>query len=207
MVFARVPLPEIKDEAEEEHTPIHGTLLNRAFILGMVALFLYVAAQTGVNCFFINYMTENAGIDHTTASLWLGFGGMGLFVFGRLTGSWLMSRVPVCGLLFVYAALAALATLVIVLLTGLPTLVAFAIVYLCESIMFPTIFALALRSSNGNTKLASSLLIMTIVGGAIAPPIMGYVADVAGSMAPAFVLPLICFAYIALYSLVGVVKR
>lgn len=207
LVFARVRLPEIKDEAEAEHAAIHGTLLNRSFVLGMVALFLYVAAQTGVNSFFINYMTENASVDHTTASLWLGFGGMGLFVFGRLTGSWLMSRVPVRGLLFAYALLAVAATLVIVLLTGVPTLVAFGIVYLCESIMFPTIFALSLRSSNGNTKLASSLLIMTIVGGAIAPPLMGYIADATHSMALSFVVPLGCFVYIALYSLWGASKR
>ena len=86
--------------------------------------------------------------------------------------------------------------------SGMATMGAFFVVYLCESIMFPTIFSLALRSSGGNTKLASSLLIMTIVGGAIAPLLMGHIADTTGSMAEAFVVPLVCYVYIAIYCLI-----
>ena len=70
-----------------------------------------------------------------------------------------------------------------------------------ESIMFPTIFSLALRDAGTKTKLASSLLIMTIVGGAVAPVIMGYIADTTGSMAIAFLIPLVCYGVIGTYAL------
>ena len=66
--------------------------------------------------------------------------------------------------------------------------------------MFPTIFSLALRDAGTKTKLASSLLIMTIVGGAVAPVIMGYIADTTGSMAIAFLIPLVCYGVIGGYA-------
>lgn len=59
-------------------------------MVGLLSLFLYVAAQTGINSFFINYATENAGVSAQEASVWLSFGGMGLFMAGRMGGSWLM---------------------------------------------------------------------------------------------------------------------
>lgn len=78
--------------------------------------------------------------------------------------------------------------------------VAFFALYLGENIMFPTIFSLALRDAGTKTKLASSLLIMTIVGGAVAPVIMGYIADTTGSMAIAFLIPLVCYGVIGGYT-------
>lgn len=204
LVFSRMKLPDIQDIADEVSVSGTGSIWNTGFILGLVALFLYVSAQTGVNSFFINYMVENAGISHTEASQWLGFGGMGLFVVGRLTGSWIMSYIRAEKLLMLYSALAAVASAVIVWGSGMMTMYAFFVVYLSESIMFPTIFSLALRSSNGNTKKASSLLIMTIVGGAVAPILMGSIADNTGSMALAFLIPMICYIYISFY---GICKK
>lgn len=202
VIFSRLHLPEIATHSDDGETADSeaSPLASRGFRFGLLALFLYVAAQTGVNSFFINYMTENAGISHETAANWLAFGGMGLFVFGRLTGGIVMNYVRGELLLGIYSVAAAVATLVIVFATGRLTLVPFFIVYLCESIMFPTIFSLALRSANGNTKKASSYLIMTIVGGAVAPPMMGYIADTTGSMPLAFFVPLACYAVIAAYS-------
>ena len=78
---------------------------------------------------------------------------------------------------------------------------AFLVVYLCESIMFPTIFSLALRSTNGNTKKASSYLIMTIVGGAVAPPVMGMIADYTNSISLAYLVPLVCYEVVFAYAL------
>lgn len=200
LVFSRVRLPEV-DDAPEGRPSAAGRLWNASFVFGLAALFVYVAAQTGVNSFFINYATENASLSPSDASLLLGFGGMGLFVAGRLSGSWLMGRVSAGRLLSVYSLTAALAMAVVVFATGTVTMLAMLVVYLCESIMFPTIFSLALRSSNGNTKRASSLLVMTIVGGAVAPLAMGRVADVTGSMAVAFTVPMICYIFIYIYSL------
>ena len=72
--------------------------------------------------------------------------------------------------------------------------------YLCESIMFPTIFALAIKGVGRHTKQASSYLIMSIVGGAVAPLLMGMIADTTGDMRPAFTVPLLCYAVITAYA-------
>ena len=98
--------------------------------------------------------------------------------------------------LLVCAILTFVATLIVVVCSGTLSLIAFFALYLGESIMFPTIFSLALRDAGTKTKLASSLLIMTIVGGAVAPVIMGYIADTTGSMAIAFLIPLVCYGVI-----------
>ena len=172
---------------------------SRIFVLGVIALFLYVAAQTGVNSNFVAYMGENVAMSRAEASLWLSFGGMGLFFIGRLVGSWLMGYVRADRLLLLYAVGATVGSLVIVCLGGRISIGAFFLVYLCESIMFPTIFSLALRGAEGNTKQASSYLIMTIVGGAVAPPLMGCIAD-ASSIGLAFVVPMICYIFIGIYA-------
>ena len=103
--------------------------------------------------------------------------------------------------LLVCAILTFVATLIVVVCSGTLSLIAFFALYLGESIMFPTIFSLALRDAGTKTKLASSLLIMTIVGGAVAPVIMGYIADTTGSMAIVFLIPLVCYGVIGTYAL------
>ncbi len=204
LLFTRVKLPEIPDEpveATDGTTAEHRGLWSApTFVLGVTALFLYVAAQTGVNSFFINYMDENLGIDPTRAANLLGYGGMGLFFVGRVTGTWIMSYVKPWLLLTLYALTATLSMLVIIFGQGTPALVAFFVVYFCESIMFPTIFALALRHVKGHTKEASSYLIMSIVGGAVAPVLMGWIGDRAG-MALGFLVPAVCYAVIFIYGL------
>lgn len=225
-VFCFVRLPEIKDTVSPEEISGHQDdprdenrdlstttvessstlseicILSRksAFVFGWVALFLYVAAQTGVNSFFINYATEHIAITDSMAATLLSFGGMGLFMLGRLGGSWAMGRIRAERLLAILAIIATLATSAVVLAPGGLGFAALLVVYLCESIMFPTIFALALRGLGAHTKIASSLLIMSIVGGAVAPLLMGIVAD-GHSMALGFVVPLVCFVVIAAYAI------
>ena len=224
-VFCFVRLPEIKDTVSPEEVSGHQgdprdenrdlstttvessstlseiRILSRksAFVFGWIALFLYVAAQTGVNSFFINYATEHIAITDSMAATLLSFGGMGLFMLGRLGGSWAMGRIRAERLLAILAIIATLATSTVVLAPGGLGFAALLVVYLCESIMFPTIFALALRGLGAHTKIASSLLIMSIVGGAVAPLLMGIVAD-GHSMALGFVVPLVCFVVIAAYA-------
>ena len=224
-VFCFVRLPEIKDTVSPEEVSGHQddprdenrdlstttvessstlseiSILSRksAFVFGWIALFLYVAAQTGVNSFFINYATEHIAITDSMAATLLSFGGMGLFMLGRLGGSWAMGRIRAERLLAILAIIATLATSAVVLAPGGLGFAALLVVYLCESIMFPTIFALALRGLGAHTKIASSLLIMSIVGGAVAPLLMGIVAD-GHSMALGFVVPLVCFVVIAAYA-------
>lgn len=202
LVFAQVKLPEVQADGVAQTESVHATdslWQHRNFVYGLIALFLYVAAQTGINSFFINYVTEHASVSNVNASLLLGFGGMGLFMAGRMGGSWLMLRVRAERVLLYCAVGATLAMAVLLSGAGVAGVAAFMLCYLCESIMFPTIFALALKGVGQHTKRASSFLIMSIVGGAIAPVLMGLIADHA-SMAMAFIVPLCCFIVIAAYA-------
>lgn len=202
LVFAQVKLPEVQADGVAQTESAHVTdslWQHRNFVYGLIALFLYVAAQTGINSFFINYVTEHASVSNVNASLLLGFGGMGLFMAGRMGGSWLMLRVRAERVLLYCAVSATLAMAVLLSGAGVAGVAAFMLCYLCESIMFPTIFALALKGVGQYTKRASSFLIMSIVGGAIAPVLMGLIADHA-SMAMAFIVPLCCFVVIAAYA-------
>lgn len=220
LIFKHIHLPEPKDSAEDAQetgsraqdadlqaattngqplTASRSMWRNKTYVFGVVALFLYVAAQTGVNSNFVAYMYENVGISRAEASLWLSFGGMGLFLVGRLLGSWIMGYIRPEKLLLLFAIGATAGSAVVVGGMGKVSLAAFFLIYLCESIMFPTIFSLALRGAAGHTKQASSYLIMTIVGGAIAPLMMGTIADARG-IAVAFIIPLVCYVFIGWYA-------
>ena len=202
LVLSRIKLPDPRraHEADTNEKVEEKPMRVMAFGFGMLTLFLYVAAQTGVNSFFINYAEESIHIEKQTASLYLAFGGMGLFFIGRLAGGVIMNYIQPRLVLLVCAILTFVATLIVVVCSGTLSLIAFFALYLGESIMFPTIFSLALRDAGTKTKLASSLLIMTIVGGAVAPVIMGYIADTTGSMAIAFLIPLVCYGVIGGYA-------
>lgn len=205
VVFTRVKLPEVNDSKEEStacHTSEKASSLwsHRNFVVGMVALFLYVAAQTGINSFFINYVTEFSNMNRASAANLLGFGAMALFMVGRMGGSWVMAIVQSERVLLCCALGAIIAMAILLTGAGSMGIAAFLLCYLCESIMFPTIFALALRGVGEHTKQASSYLIMCIVGGAVAPLLMGLIADYS-NMAQAFIVPLVCFVGIGLYAL------
>ena len=202
LVLSRIKLPDPRraHEADTNEMVEEKPMRVMAFGFGMLALFLYVAAQTGVNSFFINYAEESIHIEKQTASLYLAFGGMGLFFIGRLAGGVIMNYIQPRLVLLVCAILTFVATLIVVVCSGTLSLIAFFALYLGESIMFPTIFSLALRDAGTKTKLASSLLIMTIVGGAVAPVIMGYIADTTSCMAIAFLIPLVCYGVIGGYA-------
>lgn len=202
-IFTRVKLPEV-EAAEVETTTVRcaekSIWQHRNFVWGMAALFLYVAAQTGINSFFINYVTETSPtISNDMAAMLLGYGGMGLFMVGRMGGGWIMARIRAERVLLACAIGATCAMGVLLTGAGVWGIVAFFVCYLCESIMFPTIFSLSLRGMGHHTKLASSLLIMCIVGGAIAPVVMGAIAD-SQSMSLAFIVPLLCFVFISVYA-------
>lgn len=198
VVFSRIKLPEIVIKDEEN---VKGGLWKHAgFIFGVVALFFYVAAQTGINSFFINYVTENIpAFNPRTAALILSFGGMGLFMIGRMGGSWIMKYIKAEKILMICAIGSSTCMMVVTFIPGKLALVALLLCYLFESIMFPTIFALAIRGlDSANTKRASSFLIMSIVGGAIAPVLMGAMGE--KNMAIGFVIPMICFIIILIYT-------
>jgi FHS family L-fucose permease-like MFS transporter len=171
---------------------------RKHFTLGVAAQFLYVAAQTGIFSFCVNYILENdPGVTRLQASKWLGAIGFGLFMVGRMCGSAVISQFRPHRVLAAYMAV----NVVLVAVTmggGKLGLYAMFTTFFFMSVGFPTIFALGIRGLGEHTKLGSSLIVMSIVGGAIAPPFMGHIAD-RQSMRIGFVVPLVCFVFVALY--------
>jgi len=171
---------------------------RKHFTLGIATQFLYVSAQTGIFSFTVNYILENdPGVTKLQASHWLGAIGFGLFMFGRLCGSAVISQSRPHLVLAAYAAINVLLAAV-TMGGGTAGLIALFGTFFFMSVMFPTIFALGIRGLGDYTKLGSSLIVMSIVGGAIAAPFMGHIADT-HSMRIGMVVPLVCFVLIAIY--------
>jgi MFS transporter, FHS family, L-fucose permease len=228
IAFIFTKLPDIKEqssEGPEENPPMRVLLKHRFFILAVVAQFLYVAAQTGVNSFFINYVTEEVPailvpvqnimdkLGHfgelfmpknpeQAASLILAFGGMGLFWLGRISGSLFLKFMNPNKMLIAYGLINTLFMILVVLGFGIISVIALFSTYFFMSIMFPTIFALGIRDLGALTKKGSSFLVMAVAGGAFCPPIMGAIADHI-NMAIGFIIPLACFAFISYFGLIG----
>jgi FHS family L-fucose permease-like MFS transporter len=173
---------------------------RKHFTFGIGAQFLYVAAQTGIFSFCVNYILENdPGVTRLQASKWLGAIGFGLFMVGRLCGSAVISQFKPDRVLAVYTMMNVV-LVAITMLGGKTGLYAMFGTFFFMSVGFPTIFALGIRGLGEHTKLGSSLIVMSIVGGAIAAPFMGHIADL-HSMRIGFVVPLVCFIFVALYGL------
>jgi FHS family L-fucose permease-like MFS transporter len=210
-LFWRAKFPPVKEEehasadrASAEGGKLKDLLKHPHFVLAVLAQFLYVAAQTGVNSFFINYVTEEIpSLTNQQAAQILGFGGMGLFWLGRFTGSTIFMRIIRPNrLLAFFASMNVITMGLVVAGLGWVSVVALFSTYFFMSVMFPTIFALGIDGLGPLTKKGSSILVMSIAGGAIIPMFMGWIADVS-TMALGFIIPLCCFAYIVFFGLKG----
>ena len=200
IVFTRVRLPEIKYETEVDESGHRVSLWShRLFIFGLIALFAYEVGEISINSFFINYVTEQDWMNARQASLVLSFGGLSLFMAGRFIGSWIMRRVRAEKMLFWCATGTVVSTVLVVLDLGLISFIALLCCYAFEAIMFPTIFALSLKGLGSHTKRASSFLMMSPVGGAVGPLLMGYVAD-CSTMSMAFIVPCLGYVVVWLYA-------
>ncbi|HZT21924.1 MAG TPA: L-fucose:H+ symporter permease [Verrucomicrobiae bacterium] len=199
-IFARVPDVRAVEEfkAEAEGLGQKPLFARWHFTLGVAAQFLYVAAQTGIFSFFVNYAVANIAHLSDRSAGYLQTLAFVLFACGRLVGTGVVSFVKPHTALAGYALINTVMMILAMAGGGWAGIVGLMISFFFMSIMFPTIFALSIRGLGSHTKFASSVLVMSIVGGAIMTPLMGYIAD-KGGMRIGFVIPLICFAYIAFY--------
>jgi MFS transporter, FHS family, L-fucose permease len=208
IVFMLSKVPEIKEDADDplSETVSQKPLINdRHFVLGVIAQFSYVAAQTGVFSYLINYVTDESQPIHFSVAngpyfLSIGFA---LFMIGRMSGSYLMSFYKPSRMLGLYALMCCFLLPVVCANTGWISIIALYGIFFFMSIMFPTIFALSIKDLGPKTKKASSFLVMSIVGGAVFPPLMGYIADVSHSMSIGFLAPIPFFVYILFYAIEG----
>ncbi len=209
-MFYRTSLPEIQeatDGSNAANAKGRSLMEQKHFVLAVVAQFFYVAAQVGIGALFINYVVEywgEGGTDKLASGL-LGLA-LGLFTVGRFAGTALMRKFAPNTLLAVYALINIVLCGVVMLGMGVTSVVALIAIFFFMSIMFPTIFALGVKNLGSRTKEGSSFIIMSIVGGAIMPYVMGSIADSA-STALAFVVPLVCFVVVLFYGMKGYKTR
>ena len=203
VLFVRTRMPELREEEQDPAARTHVPLWQqRHFVWAVVTQFFYVAAQVGIAALFINYCTESGtGIDSERAAYLLS-ASLLLFTIGRFAGTALMKWMPAHRLLALYAFASLVLSAVIIAQQGMLSIYALVGIFFFESIMFPTIFALGVRNLGAQTKKGSSFIIMAIVGGALVPYAMGYMAET-NDTATAYCIPLLCFLVVLLFGLAG----
>lgn len=194
-------LPEIKEAgAVKAHTGFSLRVLRYSHVKwAIIAQFFYVGAQVGVGSFFIRFSKQVMNLPEKEAAYRWGFIAMVGFMAGRFAGTFLMKFIRPQKLLLGYALINILLLLLALNTRGSLAVNAVMTVPFFMSIMFPTIFALGIKELGEETKMASSLLVMSIVGGALVPFLMGIVSDYTGSMQKAYSIPLLCFISVAWY--------
>ena len=197
-------LPRLADvEDGDDRGTFAQALSHRHLLYGVVAIFLYVGAEVSIGSFLVNFLGEPtvAGMPETQAARYVSFYWGGAMI-GRFVGAAILARANPGRTLAAAAGIAALLCAVGAFATGAVAMWGVIAIGLVNSIMFPTVFALAVAGMGRLTGKASSLLVMAIVGGAVLPVAMGALIDGLG-MHPAFLLPLACYLFIAWYGLRG----
>jgi len=203
LLFAMVKLPEIhrQEEGETSHRGILHALGYRHLRWAVIAQFFYVGAQVCVFSFFILYAADAAGLDKIKAADYLGWGCGMAFMAGRFIGTFLMRFFRPQRMLAVYSAINILLCCVAISGSGMITIYAVIAIAFFMSIMFPTIFSLGIAGLGADAKYGSSLIIMSIVGGAVLPPVMAQISDTMGTMQAGYVVPMVCFAVTLIFGL------
>lgn len=204
VLFAALRLPTVgAADSGAAASPTSPLLSHRHLLLGVVAIFVYVGGEVAIGSLLVNFMTDPSigGLAQQTAGQHLSYYWGGAMV-GRFVGALAMVYIRP-GRLLAFNAATAVALLLIALATaGHTAMWSVLAIGLCNSIMFPTIFALALAGLGRHTGEGSGLLCMAIVGGAIVPVIQGYFADHVGIL-NSFFVPVVCYLYIVFYGLYG----
>lgn len=213
IVFAQFKLPVVSGmdatsaAGGEAQTPVRSVWQHSHLVLGAVAIFVYVGGEVSIGSFLVNFMSrpEIGGLTEGTAGRYLSLYWGGAMV-GRFIGSVVLQRVKPGKVLAFNSACVIALLVVAMMVAGKAAMWAVLAIGLFNSIMFPTIFTLAIAKLGRHTGEGSGVLCMAIVGGAIVPVVQGYFADTLGILLSFFV-PAICYAYIVYYGLKGHVVR
>jgi len=195
------PIAETEGGTAEDHGSSRSIWSYKQTVLGAVGIFFYVGVEVGLASIAVNYFKTQGMSTAKTASFLVSLYWFGALV-GRLLGSWILTKVKSGKLLGIFGFAAAALIAVSMFTSGE---VAIGTLVLCgffNSIMFPNIFTLAIAGLGPMTSKGSGLVMTAVVGGAVVPYLLGALADKVG-IQHAFVLPVICYLYIAYYGLWG----
>ena len=203
LLFAVTKLPAVPEEKAESFKIDFSVFKHRHFSTGVIAQFFYVGAQVCISSFFIRYTKYTSGMSEATVTDAHYLGYMLLcFMIGRYVGTFLMSKIKPQYLLSIYSAFNIILLCYCVFIGGKFGLYAMMGVEFFMSIMFPTIFALGIKDLGNQTKIGSSFMVMSIVGGALIPLALGYISRNA-NIQIAYVVPLVCFFVILYFGMKG----
>lgn len=204
VLFMVSKLPDVKegDDNAAGNNPLKA-FRHRHLTWAVVAQFFYVGAQVCVGSFFIKMARTGAGMDEKTAAQYLGWGYGAAFMLGRFVGTFLMGKFASEKLLSTYALINIVLSAVAIFGSGIVVVYALIAIAFFMSIMFPTIFSLGIKDVGADTKMASSLIVMSIVGGALLPPLLGVISDATGSIQNGYIVPLLCFVVVFLFATKG----
>jgi FHS family L-fucose permease-like MFS transporter len=207
LAVAFMNLPHIEQTQAFRPAKAGDPILSRSIwaykhtVLGAVGIFLYVGVEVGLASIAVNYF-KTQGVDSAkTASFLVSLYWFGALI-GRLLGSWALTKIKSNRLLGAFGTLAAMAMVVSMFTTGQTAIWSLVLCGFFNSIMFPNIFALAIKGLGPMTSKGSGLIMTAVVGGAVVPPLIGVAADKVG-IQHAFVIPIICYLFIAYYGLWG----
>lgn len=209
-IFAKVRLPEIhhndglEEKAKYGREPLKKIWKHKFFVYGLIALLAYEVAEISINSYFINFVTGQGWMDDKTASVVL-TGALAFFMVGRFGGSMIMRWVPAEKMLLICGCGCVVCTMLVLMNVGMISLGGLLGIYLFEAIMFPTIFSLAVRDLGSLTKSASSILMMTPVGGC-GFLLVGIIADATDLVVP-FIIPLLGYILVSLFGFGLMVHR
>ena len=204
VLIARTPFPHTgMDHSRNtlDHDTSKPLWRRKHFVFGVVAQFLYVGAQVGAWSWQIPYVQTYTGLGERKAGYLL-TAALVAFTAGRFFSTWLLRHVRASQLLAMYAVINAMVCGIAVLRPGWAGVVCLIAVSFFMSTMYPTIFALGVKGLGTHTKTGGAVIVMSIVGGAIIPPLMGRVADIKG-VAVSYAVPVLCFVGVALYAWLG----
>jgi MFS transporter, FHS family, L-fucose permease len=216
LLFAITRMPEISSP-EEKGASFKGITRHRHLMFGVLAQFFYVGAQASLWGYFVDLKLHFAKDQHLGMVEWIyrisenmtptqiasfhASFALVLFMIGRFVGTWLLTKFRANRLLASYAAACLVLTAYGLMGSGLSAVVAISLTYFFMSIMFPTIFALSIKNLGEQVKLGAGLVIMAIVGGAVLPPVAGWLS-LAG-LENALIVPLIAFLVILFFGMTG----
>ncbi len=201
-LFYFIKLPDLRNKDENNSNSILKTFRHRHLSWAVIAQFFYVGAQVSIFSLFIVYINDAKIVTNLSPAKYASIAGLA-FLIGRFAGTAFMKFIAPNKLLLIYSLISTILCGIVIVGNGMMTIYALIGICFFMSIMFPTIFSLGIKELGADTEIASSLIVMSIVGGAVMPRFFGIISDATGNIQLGYIVPLGCFMVVAYFGWKG----